>query len=160
MEQTKEWLDGFEADGRDVIAENIIPNKEQGFRILGASIPDGRTIKEGDMTLELAIKMLKDLGAIKEVTIIPVVVHFPQGESFVVEMDTLDSSVWFLRNRIAEMCAQISGEAVLFVVGENMFSDHEQLLDDRTIEEPCNVMVFENARSCLFYIPAGVAASI
>ena len=75
VEQTKEWLDGFEADGRDVIAENIIPNKEQGFRILGAGIPDGRTIKEGDMTLELAIKMLKDLGAIKEVTIIPVVVR-------------------------------------------------------------------------------------
>ena len=29
MGHTQEWLDGFEADGRGVIAENIIPNKEQ-----------------------------------------------------------------------------------------------------------------------------------
>jgi hypothetical protein len=41
-------LDGFEADGRGVIAEHNL-NKEQGFRILGASIPDGRTIKEGEI---------------------------------------------------------------------------------------------------------------
>jgi hypothetical protein len=36
------------------------------------------------MTPELAIKMLGDPGAIQEVTIIPVVVHFPQRESSVV----------------------------------------------------------------------------
>jgi hypothetical protein len=58
-EQTEEWLNGFKAD---------IMNKEEqeGFRILGAGIPDGRTIKECDMTLKLAIQMLEDLGAIQK----------------------------------------------------------------------------------------------
>jgi hypothetical protein len=153
-EQTDVWLNGFKAD--------IMNQEEQGFRILEAGIPDGRTIKEGDMTLKLAIQMLEDLGAIQKVTIIPVVVRIPHRETFVVEMNTLDSSVWFLRNRIAEMCVHFSEESLLFVVGENIFSDHEQLLDGRTIEGPCNAMVFENTRSCLFYTISEccVAASI
>ena len=76
-EQTDVWLNGFKAD--------IMNQEEQGFRILEAGIPDGRTIKEGDMTLKLAIRMLEDLGAIQKVTIIRVVVRIPHRETFVVD---------------------------------------------------------------------------
>ena len=146
-------------------------NVEQGMRISREAsykleIPEGpRTIKEGEMTREWAIKLLKDLGAIQEVTIIPVIVHCGFLEPFVVEMNSLDNSVGFLRNRIAEkQYVKTFDEAVLFVVGEgvHMFTDHTQLLDEHTIGEVCNVRVFENARCCPFYTTSGlcVAASI
>ena len=108
----------------------------------------------------MAIKLLKELGSIQGVTIIPVVVHFGFLEPFVVEMNSLDNSVWFLRNRIAEkQYVQTSDEAVLFVVGDNMLADHKPLLDEHTIGEACNVAVFENSRCCSFYTTSGLCGS-